>query len=82
MWFEILLVFILFKFKNCPNISGIRVVDRYLFILEGAQIYLWPWTSQPKGQFFEIEIYISSESWINKLSIDVWFVKPRSHQAR
>ncbi len=25
-----------------------------------------------KGQFFEIEIYTSSESWINKLSIDVW----------
>ncbi len=27
-----------------------------------------------KGQFFEIEIYASSESWINNLSIDVWFV--------
>ncbi len=27
-----------------------------------------------KGQFFEIEIYTSSESWINKLFIDVWFV--------
>ncbi len=27
------------------------------------------------GPFFEIEIYTSSESWINKLSIDVWFVK-------
>ncbi len=27
-----------------------------------------------KCQFFEIEIYASSESWINKLSIDVWFV--------
>ncbi len=26
MWFESLLVFILFKFKKCPNISGIRVV--------------------------------------------------------
>ncbi len=24
-----------------------------------------------KGPFFEIEIYTSSESWINKLSIDV-----------
>ncbi len=24
-----------------------------------------------KGQFLKIEIYISSESWINKLSIDV-----------
>ncbi len=27
-----------------------------------------------KGQFFKIENYTSSESWINKLSIDVWFV--------
>ncbi len=28
-----------------------------------------------KGQFFETEIHISSERWINKLSIDVWFVR-------
>ncbi len=28
-----------------------------------------------KGQFLEIEIYTSSESWINKLSIGVWFVR-------
>ncbi len=27
-----------------------------------------------KGKFFKIEIYTSSESWINKRSIDVWFV--------
>ncbi len=26
MWFESLLIFILFKFKKHPNISGIRVV--------------------------------------------------------
>ncbi len=26
-----------------------------------------------KCQFFKIEIYTSSESWINKVSIDVWF---------
>ncbi len=32
-----------------------------------------PQTSH-KGQFFEIEMYASSESWINALSIDVWFV--------
>ncbi len=25
-----------------------------------------------KCQFFEVEIYTYSESWINKLSIDVW----------
>ncbi len=28
-----------------------------------------------KGQFFEIEIYTSPENWINKVSIDVWFVR-------
>ncbi len=28
-----------------------------------------------KGTFFQIEIYTSPESWINKLSIDVWFVR-------
>ncbi len=27
-----------------------------------------------KGQFFEIEINTSSESWVNNISIDVWFV--------
>ncbi len=27
------------------------------------------------GPFLEIEMYTSSESWINKLSIDVWFVR-------
>ncbi len=26
-----------------------------------------------KGTFCEIEIYASSESWINHISIDVWF---------
>ncbi len=26
-----------------------------------------------KGPFLEIEIYTSSESWINNISIDVWF---------
>ncbi len=27
-----------------------------------------------KGQFFKIEVYTSYESWINNISIDVWFV--------
>ncbi len=27
-----------------------------------------------KGQFGEIEMYTSSESWISNISIDVWFV--------
>ncbi len=28
-----------------------------------------------KGQFDEIRIYTSSESWINKPSMDLWFVR-------
>ncbi len=36
----------------------------------------WLWSTKPhKGHFFEIEIYTSSESWIYKLSIGVWFVR-------
>ncbi len=37
---------------------------------------MWPWSTKPviRVKFCEIEIYASSESWINKLSIDVWFV--------
>ncbi len=27
-----------------------------------------------KGKFLQIEMYTSSESWINNLSIDVWFM--------
>ncbi len=37
---------------------------------------MWPWTTKPVLSviFLKIEIYTSSKSWINKLSIDVWFV--------
>ncbi len=38
-----------------------------------TSVYVTTKTSH-KGQVFEIEIYTSSESWINNLSIDVWFV--------
>ncbi len=34
MWLENLLVFILFKLKKCPNISGIQVVNT-------VYIYVW-----------------------------------------
>ncbi len=34
-----------------------------------------------KGQFLEIDIYSSSESWINKLPIDVWFIRIRQYLA-
>ncbi len=37
---------------------------------------MWPWTTKPviRVFFFFIEIY-TSENWINKLSIYVWFVR-------
>ncbi len=39
---------------------------------------MWHWTKPVIRVFFifflKIEIYTASESWINKLSIDVWFV--------
>ncbi len=28
-----------------------------------------------KSQFLQIEMYTTSETWINKRSIDVWFVR-------
>ncbi len=34
-----------------------------------------------KGHICEIEIYTSSESWLNKLSIDVWFVRIEQYLA-
>ncbi len=39
---------------------------------------MWPWTTKTVLKchfFFKIESYTSSEIWINKLSIDVWFVR-------
>ncbi len=32
-------------------------------------------TKKNKGQFFNIEIDTSAGSWINTLSVDVWFVR-------
>ncbi len=40
-----------------------------------------PQTSH-KGQFFEIEIYRSSESWINNIEMYVWFVRIRQYLAK
>ncbi len=33
--------------------------------------YLWPWTTKP---VIRVEI-TTSERWINKISIDAWFVR-------
>ncbi len=38
-------------------------------------IYIYIYKTSHKGTFFKIEIYTSPERWINKLSIDVWFVR-------
>ncbi len=49
----------------------------YFFMV--VQNYDWVWNvtlehkTSHKGQFWEIEIYTSSESWINHISIDLWF---------
>ncbi len=40
-------------------------------------LYMWPWTTKPVKRvhfFFLIEMYTSSERWIDTLSIDAWFV--------
>ncbi len=40
---------------------------------------MWPWTIKPVAcHFFAIEIY---KSWINKLCIDVWFVRIEQYLA-
>ncbi len=33
---------------------------------------MWPWTTEP---VIRIRVIVLIESWINKLSIDVWFVR-------
>ncbi len=45
----------------------------FLCLKSGEELsfaYMWPWTTKPV-----IWIYTSSKSWINKLSINVWFIK-------
>ncbi len=45
---------------------------------------MWPWITKPVISvifFLNIEMYTSPESWKHKLSIDVWFVRPRQYLA-
>ncbi len=49
-------------------------LNYYLIILSYTNVTLDHKTSH-KCQFFKIEIYTSYGSWINKHSIDVWFVR-------
>ncbi len=47
----------------------------WLFFCEFAMIYVTlDHKTSHKGRFYKTEIYTSSESWINKLFIDVWSV--------
>ncbi len=50
----------------------------HVFLVQEAVSFrcMWPWSTKPviRVNFFEIGIYTSSESWINNISIDVWFV--------
>ncbi len=45
-----------------------------MILFPPLKVHLWSWTTKPviRVIFFKIEIYTSSESWINK-NIDVWF---------
>ncbi len=51
------------------------VIDSINYSTEGIQYVTLDHKSSLKRQFFEIKIDVSSESWINKLSIGVWFVR-------
>ncbi len=50
------------------------VIDSINYSTEAIQYVTLDHKTSRKCKFFEIKIYTSSESWINKLSIDVWFV--------
>ncbi len=50
------------------------VIDSINYSTEAIQYVTLEHKTSRKCKFFEILIYTSSESWINKLSIDVWFV--------
>ncbi len=58
---------------------------QHILILPAIQSLkqMWPWTTNPvlSVNFFEIEIYTVSESWINQFYIDVWFVKTGQYLA-
>ncbi len=49
----------------------------YLIHVHNAHTYMWPWSTKPVIRFLKnknIEIYASSKSWINDISIDAWFM--------
>ncbi len=67
MWFESLLVFILFIFKKCPNISGIRVVH-FLQIC-------WQIESSKEQHLFERETAFFEQFNVSLLNKSIHFLK-------
>ncbi len=67
------------KISNCfisVNIDNYHDTFQ-IFITYFLYGEMWPWTTKPvlSVNFSAIEMSTSSERWINKLSIDVWFVR-------
>ncbi len=65
-------------YRNLDDFKSSLGVQIHLYICIYIYIYIYIYVcvtldhkTSHKGQFFETE---KSESWINKLSIDVWFV--------
>ncbi len=57
----------------CESFSTTQQINTNLNLIIISFVTLDRKTSH-NGQFFEIEIYTSSESWIKKLSIDIWLL--------
>ncbi len=63
-------IFILYYIINLVNNWKREFMINICLIFHIILYNMWPWTTKNS----EIEIYTSSESWINMLSIDVWFI--------
>ncbi len=65
----------LFRVSFHPKIKRTKRWNYIIKIIFNIINYIWTWsTNQTYGWIFcEFEIYGSSESWINHISIDVWF---------
>ncbi len=57
------------------------VIDSINYSTEAIQYVTQDHKTSLKCQFFKINIYTSSKSWINKRSIGVWFVRIRQYLA-
>ncbi len=67
---------ILFLTITCYHSSS-----EWLFQNDKVLSHLWPWTTKPVIRVI-IQIYTLSESWINTLSIDVWFIRIGQYLAK